>query len=153
MYRNDSCHGLHRPRQQQQQQLEESQAQVERRHQGRTVVWRWVPFVVHSGAADVISPPLPATSSQSQPRVIYATAKRTENTDPDNLPPLLTGGELREAREVLIRNKVDYLVASGTPAQSALALCIPEVPTMLPRHVNLAHQPLMNDNPQHHTHR
>jgi len=100
---------------------------------GRPVIWRWVPHVSHPAS-------LPAPTEN--PRVIYATAKRVNNKGPEELSHLLTGGELQEAREELIRNKVDSLVASvSTPSASTLR--IPNVPTMLSRHTDLARQSLL----------
>jgi hypothetical protein len=97
---------------------------------------------VHPNAAGYLSQPTPLPESTLNPRVIYATAKRVENSDPEELPPLLTGGELREARDVLHRNKVDSLVSSST-ASSTTALRIPEVPSVMSRHADLARQSLL----------
>jgi len=146
MYRNNS-QDLNRMRQHLEQ-LQPAQAQGDQDlHRGRPVVWRWVPFTAHRGATGYLSQPTSPPASTSHPRVIYATAKRTESNDPEDLPPLLTGGELREAREVLIRNKVDSLVASVT-VPSTSAIRIPEISTAIPRHADLERQSLIR-NPQH----
>jgi hypothetical protein len=136
IYHNNESYDLNRMRQHRVQ-LEHAQAQADRdRLQGRPVVWRWVPSTAHAG---YLSQPTPLSISTSKPRVIYATAKRIENNDPEDLSPMLTGGELREAREVLIRNNVDSLVSAVT-APSTSTLRISEVPTMISRHADLARQ-------------
>lgn len=156
MYHNDSRDIL-RMRQQQQHSVQmEKHAQAQAAVQaqvvrdslhGRPVVWRWVPFTAQHGAAGYIPP---ATSSMN-PRVIYATAKKIEGgSNSEELPALLTGGELQQAREVLIQNKVDSLVSAVTtaPSTTPAALRIPQVtvpPSMIPRHDELAGQnPLLH---------
>ncbi|VEU43854.1 unnamed protein product [Pseudo-nitzschia multistriata] len=91
------------------------------------IVWRWVPFHANHGDSGI--------SSLSQPRVIYATSKKVGKPEPS---PLLTGGELREARELLIRSKVNSLIeATSATEPSPLSLRIPHVPRNIPPHVNL----------------
>jgi len=138
MHHNNESYDLNRMRQHRMQ-LEHAQAQVGHaqvqaqadrdRLKGIPVVWRWVPS----------NAPRPLPLSTSKPRVICATAKRIENNDSENFSLMLTGGELREAREVLIRNNADSLVSSvKVPSTSTLRL--PEVPTMMSRHADLARQ-------------
>jgi hypothetical protein len=142
MHQNES-YDLNRMRQHRMQ-LEHDQAQAQAHAQAQAqahaqadrdrlqripVVWRWIPS----------NSPRPPPLATSKPRVIYATAKRIEKNDSEDLSLRLTGGELREAREVLIRNNVDSLVSS-VKAPSTSTLRIPEVPTMISRHVDLARQ-------------
>mmetsp|Transcript_31147 Transcript_31147/g.73421 ORF Transcript_31147/g.73421 Transcript_31147/m.73421 type:complete len:650 (-) Transcript_31147:206-2155(-) len=127
------------------QDLEESQNQAEKfRHQEYPIVWRWVPFTAPDSAV------CHATTSPSllQPRVIYATAKRNEATNRKDLPSFISGGELLHPRGVPTRTKVESLVASK-PESSTVPLRIPEVPVMVPSHVNLPPQRVLLDPHNH----
>jgi len=124
------------------QNAKEQELLLQLQHQECPIVWRWVPS--HAQEQHDI-----ASTSLRQPRIIFATAQRTatNNTNLNDLPPLLTGGELREAREVLNRNnEVDSLMKSATSSSaSKLPLRIPEVPTNVPPHVNLVRQRFLQD--------
>ena len=129
------------------QNAEEQELLLQLQHQECPVVWRWVPS--HTQESHGIASHGIASTSLRQPRIIFATAQRTatNNSGLKDLPPLLTGGELREAREVLNRNnEVDSIMRSATvSSESTLSLRIPEVPTNLPPRVNLARQRFLQD--------
>lgn len=76
-------------------------------------------------------------ASTSNPRVIYATANKVDNnssgpnTNPgiDDSSLVLTGGELRQAREVLSRNNTN---SSSTAVPTTSVISIPKVPSSAP---------------------
>jgi len=115
-------------------------AQRHQWEQGRPVVWRWVPYITnqnHLNAAGVLRSSSLQQPQSQPPRVICATALETDISGPYTLPHLLSGGELRKARDSLLRKDASLSVPL-TP------ILIPEVPTKIPPHVNVVDPITMN---------